>query len=274
MSLTSFVSIAEVGREILRVSRIPSISLPPIRTPMGNPKKSAHMGTAIDYGIRFFLAAKYGARHYNSLIAELALQIPAGLTMSQKIVVMDIVHAGKTFLQNAQSVNDEYVYHCWQLANIDRIARAREIPEYIPDTPSRGEVLEFKQIMKGAILTWPAPEKYCLLNPTFGWGSGLVGGADADVVQDDSIIDIKTVKNVDLTSLTKQLVGYAVLDRVGGVDNMPKGSKISHVGVYYSRFQTFARWPIEEIISPDELNNLAKFFEDYVEKLAYEPIER
>jgi len=41
--------------------------------------------------------------------------------------------------------------------------------------------------------------KICILNPTFGKASRLVGGADCDLVIDDAIIDIKTTKKLDLT---------------------------------------------------------------------------
>jgi hypothetical protein len=36
------------------------------------------------------------------------------------------------------------------------------------------------------------------LNPDFGFASKLVGGADADIVLDSTLIDIKTVKAATL----------------------------------------------------------------------------
>ena len=39
----------------------------------------------------------------------------------------------------------------------------------------------------------------CYLNPTFGDASNLVGGADADIILDDMLIDIKTTKAISFT---------------------------------------------------------------------------
>jgi hypothetical protein len=40
----------------------------------------------------------------------------------------------------------------------------------------------------------------CILNPTFGDASRMVGGADTDVLLDDTLRDVKTVKDFDLKS--------------------------------------------------------------------------
>jgi hypothetical protein len=47
-----------------------------------------------------------------------------------------------------------------------------------------------------AVPSFPS-QSVCLLNPTFE-SSGLVGGADADLVIDNCIIDIKTVKDLQI----------------------------------------------------------------------------
>src|SRR5205807_8307460 len=60
----------------------------------------------------------------------------------------------------------------------------------------------------------------CLLNPDFGESSRLVGGADADLVIDGMLIDIKTVKNFELTrDQFNQLMGYFALHELSGFNS-------------------------------------------------------
>ena len=84
------------------------------------------------------------------------------------------------------------------------------------------------------LVRWDAftPTRLPALNPTFGEGSRLVGGADADIVVDDLIIEIKVVKEAKLAiGYVRQLVGYALLANEFGVDNV--GSfEIERLGVW------------------------------------------
>lgn len=79
--------------------------------------------------------------------------------------------------------------------------------------------------------------KICILNPTFGKASRLVGGADCDLVIDDAIIDIKTTKKLDLTrNYFDQLIGYYILYTIGNIDGMPTDCKVKRLGIYFSRY--------------------------------------
>jgi hypothetical protein len=104
--------------------------------------------------------------------------------------------------------------------------------------------------------------KLCLLNPTFGKASLLVGGADADLVIDDTIIDIKTTKN--LTCLPRdfhQLIGYYVLHQIGSIGETRAKLKIKNVAIYFSRFAYLHSFEIKEIIEPSTFPEFLKWFE-------------
>ena len=74
------------------------------------------------------------------------------------------------------------------------------------------------------------------LNHTFGDGFVLVGGADADILMDDSIIDVKTVKDPKVTLKILQsdhwLLYTAEDRRIKGLDSSKQIAKIS---LYFSR---------------------------------------
>lgn len=80
-----------------------------------------------------------------------------------------------------------------------------------------------------------------VLNPTFD-GSPDVGGADADLIVDGCLLDIKTrveprLRGDDLY----QLLGYTLLDysdRYG----------IGEAGIYFTRQQRMLRWPLGDLI--------------------------
>lgn len=79
-------------------------------------------------------------------------------------------------------------------------------------------------------------------NPTFGICSYAVGGADADVIINDTLIDFKSSKY--LRSIDEdyiQLVGYYLFSRV---INAP--TKINNICLYFSRYGKFVEYKFTE----------------------------
>ena len=82
------------------------------------------------------------------------------------------------------------------------------------------------------------------LNPEFGSATDMVGGADADIIAGDMLIDIKTtIKDKFNTDHYRQLVGYWALSLLGGVDGLP-GHEVKRLGVYFSRHGVLRTVPI------------------------------
>lgn len=74
-------------------------------------------------------------------------------------------------------------------------------------------------------------------NPTFGMCSAVVGGADADIIMDNTIIDFKTTKN--LNSIKKdfeQILGYYLFSKNL---NMESVDSISLYLVRYNKFVSY-----------------------------------
>jgi hypothetical protein len=82
------------------------------------------------------------------------------------------------------------------------------------------------------------------INPTFSLG-GIVGGADADIIVNGCLIDIKTTLNPfsdkDPTFPLYQLIGYVLLDENDKLH-------IDEVGVYFSRQATLIKWPLTSFL--------------------------
>lgn len=79
-------------------------------------------------------------------------------------------------------------------------------------------------------------------NPTFDRSSDL-GGADADLIVDGTLLELKTVKTPALNKITVwQLLGYLLADTTDR-------QRIHAVGWYFSRHGYLWRLPVEELLS-------------------------
>jgi hypothetical protein len=79
------------------------------------------------------------------------------------------------------------------------------------------------------------------LNPRFS-GSIALGGADADVILDALLLDLKTTKHADPKRPELwQLAGYALAD-------FEDEYAIERVGLYYARFGSLVSWPLNRYL--------------------------
>lgn len=81
-----------------------------------------------------------------------------------------------------------------------------------------------------------------VLNPFFGEASSQLGGADADLILDGRLIDIKTKKKAEIARVDLwQLLGYALAD----VDDV---YGIEEVGLYFSRHGVQVAWSLDALM--------------------------
>ena len=156
-------------------------------------------------------------------------------------------------------VNDEELIgrYCVGLALFEQVYRRGHIPErsvlMFPDPVGTASEL-LTRIPQAWVddlcaLSWAFYDEQrellsrpTVLNPTFD-GSRDVGGADADLIVDRCLLDIKTrveprLRGDDLY----QLLGYILLDysdRYG----------INEAGIYFSRQQKLVRWSLQDLIA-------------------------
>jgi hypothetical protein len=82
-------------------------------------------------------------------------------------------------------------------------------------------------------------------NPVFA-GSGDVGGADADMILGDALIELKVTKTLSAAAIRKalvQLVGYSLLDYQDQFE-------IRRLGVYFTRQEFMRIWPLWSLMFP------------------------
>ncbi|PHS20915.1 MAG: hypothetical protein COA85_13675 [Robiginitomaculum sp.] len=108
------------------------------------------------------------------------------------------------------------------------------------------------------------PKKHVYLNPEFVFAN-KVSGADADLIVDDRLIEIKTNKRLVLTKSTLlQLVGYVVLHDLAGI-KMSDGvhhEPLSSVGIYFARHNKFLTIPLSDLFPDKGYELFRSEFED------------
>jgi hypothetical protein len=157
-------------------------------------------------------------------------------------------------------VTGELLASSIMLAQLDQVYRRGDIPED-PGVVHDEDVEDLRQLLAIVPPDLFHASRLCVLNPTFGKASSKIGGADADLVIDETLIEIKTTKTWAIRSdYIFQLVGYYLLSTIGGIDGVPAGGEISRLGIYFSRFGYMFTAGVEEIIRPKTLPAFRRWF--------------
>lgn len=99
-----------------------------------------------------------------------------------------------------------------------------------------------------------------LLNPDFGPGSLVVRGGDADLILDNCLIDIKTIKKLSLERKSfDQLLGYYVLSLIERKLE-PDIEPINRLGIYFARYACLFTFELKEVINPKTFPQFVNWF--------------
>jgi hypothetical protein len=264
VSLSTFVERKDV-KEYLRVN-VPKpwfqvkaeIKAPPLTTSYG------WAGTAFDYAMRFYLQKLNRCAKARRWLAEesAAMVYASGESARTKKRVRAIVETAKDCLRSYlksrrdQKPGRELIRAAIDLAQLDLVYRIGLL-----------DLQPIKEAMVediGNMLALVRPEDFgakrtCVLNPTFGAASVLVGGADGDLVLDSTLIDIKVNKNLEMgRDIFNQLFGYYCLSCIGGVDGCR--GKITWVAVYFARFGILHRLRVDSFAEASRMPAHLKWF--------------
>jgi hypothetical protein len=153
------------------------------------------------------------------------------------------------------------------LAKLDAYFRAGVIDPNL----SHDDGLDIKDLRKLMIIANESEyfkvDTSCYLNPNFGKGSVFVGGADADLIIDDTLIDLKVSKRLILDrNHLNQLIGYYILSIIGGINDAPDSRPIKNIGVYFARHGVLWKSPILSFSNETEVLKFKNWFIKYVKQ--------
>lgn len=266
MSLTSFLKCKGVSAKFRETFALPFT--PPLDNLRAEPltKNYSLVGTAFDYLLRFYLERLYPFAQAKYWIAESALtcsilQNNKAIYKQVRTIVQTARELQTTYLQGGQ-ITDELLRVCLLLAQIDPIFRRSVI------VPNFGHIDECDIADLRNLISLVTPETFpirdiCLLDPTFGAASWLVGGADVDLVIDEAIVDIKTTINPKLQRKHfNQVLGYYILSRIGKIEGLPTNHCICQIGVYSARFGELYLFNVEKLANEDTIRAFSRWFID------------
>ena len=281
MSLTSLLKIKEVKKKFKEQFAMPIIKLegelmaPPLT------KHYGLVGTAFDYLMRFIIefhnpkAIKWAWVAENALdlirsnIQELTdIRLKKSLEKFEKYVEKNIRFAKREhdkFLRTGKT-DEKLLEACIVLAQTDVIFRAGQIPNDY-GLIEKKDIEDLSNLMKLIPIRQFIAEKHCFLNPTFGEASLVVGGADADIIIDNSLIDIKTTKYLTLKrEYFDQLIGYYLLHRIGGITGIKDEIEIYQLGIYFSRYGLLYKLRITDVIDENTIEDFLEWFKKTAKK--------
>jgi len=264
MSLTSFLKDDGELRILLdQTFPKPALDIDPERQADPQTTNYALIGTAFDYLLRFTLERAYPGvdsrpwiAHQGFALAQAREEAPPNL--EGLLTAAEERHAD--FLDTGE-MTDDLLARTLDLARLDSVYRAGWIADDFGQAAA-SDLEDLRQLYELIPDDVFSGADTVLLNPTFGSASRLVGGADADIVLDGTLIDIKTVKDATLKAdYWRQLVGYAVLADLA-FDELDAMPRFTDFGIYFARHRVCWTTATAQVYSNDKYEMFKDWFED------------
>ncbi len=263
----------------------PTPTLTAIRPILAAPLSNRYglIGTAFDYLLRFYLERRNRQAKSRRWVAENGLSKLAGPMMccvdvdTEKVTFAPDTKefkAGRAALDRARTAHARYIANgkitdallkgVIALAKLDNVYRHG----YMDDDVGTAHSVDLKELRKLISIVNPLlfrSKKHCILNPTLGHASRLVRGADADLIIDGTLIEIKVTKTfrVDRDDFN-QLIGYAALAEINRLNNKASTPRITKIGIYFARHAHLEVWKLRDFLNPDTLPSFLGWFSEKV----------
>ncbi|WP_189059390.1 hypothetical protein [Deinococcus daejeonensis] len=263
-SLTAYLRGTPEARQAIRAAL--GVRTHPAPAPLRAAPQGANpglVGTAFDYAFRFLLeglnpglTAVKGA-----LIARAAALV---LDCERTLAAVDEAETTLQEVAGGQPFEARHAHAAVVLASFEVVARTGRFAELVGVVPgaAREDVLGLVQAIPREAFR---AERQLILNPRFA-AAGRVGGADADVLLDDLLIEVKATRHLTLDGdYLQQLTGYLVLDRLGGT--VGSQEPVRRLGVYYARHGVLQVLPVKDLYRPGLLPQLVSWFDESLPRL-------
>jgi hypothetical protein len=170
-------------------------------------KNYGTIGTAFDYAMRLMLAKINQGKifHYitrmvkNPIIFSDDDDFPitadyGAKAKKRKDFIKDFLNKKNEYIENRTSLND-LLSDCIILAKMETIYRSgKDFPDSDIFSINNDDITDLQNLIGIVDISKFIAKERLILNPIFGNSSAEIGGADADFIIDDRIIDIKVTK--------------------------------------------------------------------------------
>ncbi len=262
MSLTTFLEKPDVREKFGSEFQKPKFQVKKNIVASPLTKNYSLMGTAFDYLLRFHI------QYWNSQFvenqdwtAETALIYLSDEYLEKGEIIVKQAKVNLNRFLETGNCDDELVKSAALLAGLDPILRRGVGKEYI-GLVDKQDMQDLRNLISTVDAQIFKAQNRLLLNPMFGKASQMVGGADADLIIDDMLIDIKTTKNLELPKVYfHQLIGYLTLYRLSGViESKESLPEINKLAIYFSRHSYLHIIEVESIMSKEKFTQFSEWF--------------
>ena len=181
------------------------------------------IGTAFDYLLRFYVKRLNPHAVEKQWVAESAFKLFISpmdeIVYSKAEQILKEAKSNYAKYLKTGKLTEELLKSSLKLAQLDPFHR-----RFLDQAPSWAlqlgiiDPLDVKDLKQLIALVEPAvfkTKRRCLLNPTFGKASKMVGGADVDLILDDMMLEVKTTQFPEFKrEHFDQLMGYYTLSRL------------------------------------------------------------
>lgn len=259
MSLKSFIGKKEISSKLKEVVKKPKIQHSKEILAEPQSKNYTIVGIAFDYLLRMYIyRANLEIVNSFEFLGGDALSKSLLSDENYKIgveIAEDVKYNFQQFI-NDGVICDKLMISCLRMSHLDLVKRVNIISDNF-GSYDKSDVIDLKNM--SSLLkedNWKC-KGICALNPNFGISSVLVGGADADLIMDDLLIDIKAIKSAGISrQYFNQILGYYILNAIENKYD------IKRIGIYSARYAEFIIIKISDIVSELELNNLISWFRE------------
>lgn len=258
-SLTGYLRGTPVARQAIRTALNPwpqPEARPLLCPPLGaNP---GLVGTAFDYALRFLVQGLNP--HLNPVRGPLVARLAAlDLDRDRTLAAVDAAEATLNEVASGLPFDASHARAAVTLASYEVVARTGRFQDLAGVVPAEAgqDVLNLARAVPVELFR---AERQLLLNPQFR-AARRFGGADADLMLDDLLIEVKATKHLSLDgTYLQQLTGYLVLDRLSGT--VGSEGPIHRLGVYFARHGVLQVIPVQDAYRPGLLPQLVSWFDD------------
>jgi hypothetical protein len=254
-------------RTLVATPRLPSPTPALVAPPRS--RNYGLVGTAFDYLLRWQLQRTNPAARARRWVAEAAIgRLPASQRPQATALLQWAKEQHSHFLDHGNLTEDLCVAAIG-LAQLDTVFRSGQGLAEVGAPPLPQDIADLVALLAAVPASLARPLDRCLLNPTFGEASVAVGGADADLLLDDTLVDVKTTKIFKLERMAfDQLIGYVLLATLGGIDADPEPSKaITQVAIYFARYSSLVAWPLGRLLPETALRAAADWLHAHLSTL-------
>ena len=191
---------------------------------------------------------------------ELYQQVKSRFEYIQKVFYFN-------YINGYSKLDNEIIGSCLFLAKLDYLVRTGY--DDLFDWQSlfyedKDDIEDLKQLINSTDFKKFKPRSRIILNPVFGVASKLVGGADADLIIDSALIDIKASKQLIITrQYFNQILSYYFLHLIESRSNGEEIT-IKKLGFYFARFSKLIVFSVASLNNPEYFDDSIEILKDEI----------